>query len=218
MGRFYCDLANNVDSTVNSDFYGRLANDTDIPSENVQKYLLVTSDFAKGMQDNINLYLTFDRLSNASFRQNLDPMSKNIFRRQNSLELVFQDISTFDAQNPVVGSLLRELDIRKKDIASDLVKKAPKPGLINDIQKRLDALREDNFFNNHNNNNFSPPPSPPPTFNNFIPPPKPPPSPPSFNNFIPPPPQPPPLPPTFNNFNLPPSQPLPTFNLPSPST
>ena len=78
MSRFYRDLTNNFDSAVNSDFYGRLANDTDIPSENVQKYLLVTSDFAKGMQDNINLYVTFDRLSNASFRQKLDPISKNI--------------------------------------------------------------------------------------------------------------------------------------------
>ena len=27
VGRFYNDLANNVDSAVNSDFYGRIAND-----------------------------------------------------------------------------------------------------------------------------------------------------------------------------------------------
>ena len=94
---------------------------------------MVTSDLAKGIQDDINLYVTRDRLNNASFRQKVDPISKNIFRRQNPLEFIFQDISTFDAQNPVVGSLLRELDIGKKDIASDLVKKAPKPGLTNDI-------------------------------------------------------------------------------------
>ena len=68
VGIFYRDLASNVDSAVNSDFYGRTANDTDIPSEDVQKYLLATSDFAKGMQDNINLYVTRDRLNNASFR------------------------------------------------------------------------------------------------------------------------------------------------------
>ena len=94
---------------------------------------MATSDLAKGIQDDINLYVTLDRLNNASFRQKVDPISKNIFRRQNPLEFIFQDISTFDAQNPVVGSLLRELDIGKKDIASDLVKKAPKPGLTNDI-------------------------------------------------------------------------------------
>ena len=108
VGRFYCDLPNNVDSAVNSDFFERVANNTDIPLEDVQKYLLATSDFAKGMQDDINLYVMRDKINNASFRQKLDPISRNIFRRQNPLKLVFQDISTFDAQNPVAGSLLRE--------------------------------------------------------------------------------------------------------------
>ena len=81
------------------------------------------------MQDDINHYVTQDRLNNASFRQWLDLISKNIFKRQNPLELVFKDISTFDAQNPIVGFFLQELDIRRKDIASDLVKKAPTPGV-----------------------------------------------------------------------------------------
>ena len=89
LGRFYRDLANNVDSIVNSNFYGRIANETDIPSEDVQKYLLAARNSAKGMQDDINLYVTRDRLNNASLRQKLDPISKNIFRWQNPLELVF---------------------------------------------------------------------------------------------------------------------------------
>ena len=66
------------------------------------------------MQDDINLHVTWDRLNNASFRQKLDPIAKNIFHRQNPLELVFKDISTFDAPNSIVGSLLDELDIGKK--------------------------------------------------------------------------------------------------------
>ena len=75
------------------------------------------------MQDDINMYVTRDRLNNARFRQNLDPISKNIFRRQNLLELVFKDISTLDAQNPIIGSLMKELDVGKKDIATTLIKK-----------------------------------------------------------------------------------------------
>ena len=71
----------------------------------------------------INHYVTRDKINNASFRHKLDPISNNIFRRQNSLELVFEDISTFDAENPIVDSLLRELDVGKKDIASYLIKK-----------------------------------------------------------------------------------------------
>ena len=106
-----------------------------MPSKDIQKYFLATSDFAKEMQTDINHYVTRDRLNNMSFRQKLDPIAKNMFRRQNPLELVFEDISTFDTQNPIVGLLLRELDIGKKDLASKLIKKAPRPGVDLDIQK-----------------------------------------------------------------------------------
>ena len=68
-----------------------------------------------------------DRINNASLRQKLEPISRNILRRQNPSELVFKDISSFDAENPIVGSLLRELDVGKKVVASDLVKNAPGP-------------------------------------------------------------------------------------------
>ena len=59
------------------------------------------SDIAKGMQTDINNYATRDRTNNASFSQKLDPIKKNILRRQNPLELVFEDISTFSAKNPI---------------------------------------------------------------------------------------------------------------------
>ena len=68
-----------------------------------------------------------DRINNASLRQKLEPISRNILRRQNPSELVFKDISSFDAENPIVGSLLRELDVGKKVVASNLVKNAPGP-------------------------------------------------------------------------------------------
>lgn len=52
---------------------------------------------------------------NLNFRQKTDPIAKkNILRKQNLLELVFKDISTFDTQYPIIGSLLKELDIGKK--------------------------------------------------------------------------------------------------------
>ena len=114
MGSFYRDLADNVDNFLGSDFHGRIAKDVNIPSADIQKYILPTSDFAKGMQNDINHYVTRDRINNASFRQKLDPIGKNILRRQNPLELVFEDISTFDAENPIIGSLLRELDVKKR--------------------------------------------------------------------------------------------------------
>ena len=59
----------------------------------MSKYIFATSDFAKSIQTDINHYVTRDRINDASFRQKLDPISKNILRRQNPLELVFEDIS-----------------------------------------------------------------------------------------------------------------------------
>ena len=119
VGNFYRHLADNINT--DSDFYWRIAADTDIPKEDVQKYLLATSDFAKSIQTDINHYVTKDRINNASYRQKLDPISKNILRRQNPLELVFEDISTIDAENPVVGSLLREIDIKKSSLTAILL-------------------------------------------------------------------------------------------------
>ena len=101
---FYRNLADSIDTS--SDFYSRIADDANIPKEDVQKYLLATSDIAKSIQIDINHHVTRDRINDTSFRQKLDPISKNILRRQNPLELVFEDISTFDAENPIVGSLL----------------------------------------------------------------------------------------------------------------
>ena len=49
------------------------------------------------------------------FDKKLDSISKSILRRQNPLEFIFEDISTFDSENPVVGFLLRELDNGKKN-------------------------------------------------------------------------------------------------------
>ena len=158
VGSFYRNLADRVDTS--SDFYSNIANDANIPKEDVQKYLLATTDFAKSIQTDINHYVTRDRINDASFRQKLDPISKNILRRQNPLELVFEDISTFGAENPIVGSLLREVDIKKMQSDSDFIKSLPcHPGKKFEIQKRLDRRRGisgGNDFRNYNNNNNNP--------------------------------------------------------------
>ena len=76
IGNFYRNLADNVDNFVGSDFYGRITNDANLPPEDVQKYILATSDFAKGIQTDINHYVTRDRINDASFWQKLEPISK----------------------------------------------------------------------------------------------------------------------------------------------
>ena len=155
--KFFRDLGDLFDKYFDSNFQ------PDVIS-NASSDFNATSDFGEGMQDDINMYLTRDRLNNMSFRfclklvllslsrvtytlQKHDPITKNIFRRKILLELVFKDISTFDAQNFIVGSWLKELDIGKKDIASTLTKKAPNSVDI-EIQSKHEALK-------NNKNNFN---------------------------------------------------------------
>ena len=73
VGSFYRNLADNVDNFIGSNFYSRITADADIPREDVQKYILATSDFAKSIQTDINRYVTRDRINDASFRQKIIP-------------------------------------------------------------------------------------------------------------------------------------------------
>ena len=62
VGRFYRNLADNVNNFLGCDFYGRITIDYEIPSANVQKCILATSGFAKGTQTGIiNHYVVKDR-------------------------------------------------------------------------------------------------------------------------------------------------------------
>ena len=93
--RFYRDPGDPFDKSFNSNFQREIINDA--PSGDVKNYLLATSNFGNGMQDDINMHVRRDGLNSASFRQKLNPIAKNIFRKQNPLELVFKDISTINA-------------------------------------------------------------------------------------------------------------------------
>ena len=114
------------------------------------------------MQTDIDYDVTRDRINNASFRQKIDPISKNIIRRQNPLELVFEDDSTSDAKNPIVASLLKELDVGEKDVTSELIKKTPTPPIFDDyLINRLNELKDRPEPKDDDDNDLSPPPSPP---------------------------------------------------------
>lgn len=58
VGNFYRNLADNIDNFTGSDFYFHIVADVDLPREDVQKYILATSDFAKTIQTDINHYVT----------------------------------------------------------------------------------------------------------------------------------------------------------------
>ena len=75
------------------------------------------------------------------------------------MELVFEGISTFDTKNPIFGSLLRELNVGKKNLSSDLIKQGlTPPGVDIAIRNQLNRLRDRK--EPKDDNNLSPPPSP----------------------------------------------------------
>ena len=60
----------------------------------------------------------------------------------------------FDAQNPIIGNLLREIDVGEKYITSKLLKKAPNIKDV-EIQSRLKVLKNRNFHHHHHHLNLS---------------------------------------------------------------
>ena len=83
-------------------------------TDNIIFFLLDTSNYGQEIQSDIDLYVTRGKHNKASFRKKLDPIEKNVWRTENPLALLLGYVSNFDAQNPVIGSLLREIDLEKK--------------------------------------------------------------------------------------------------------
>ena len=108
----YKGFLDGTDFSLDNDFQQQVVNNP--LSEDVKKFLLVTSDFGEEIQGELDLCVTNNRLNEASFRRRLDPISKNIIRNKNPIELLFKDVKHFDAQNPVIGSLIKEVDVGKK--------------------------------------------------------------------------------------------------------
>ena len=74
--------------------------------EDLQKFLLATSDFGKTIEELIITAVTNGKLNNIIVRQTLDLTNEHIFDIPNPLKVTFKDIKKFDAQNPIIVNLL----------------------------------------------------------------------------------------------------------------
>ena len=112
---FYKELAKDLDEDIPSLTAQNIVAEGGLPfTKDVGKFLLGTSDYANNIQSDIDLFVTRGRFNEASVRHKLDPIAKSVLRTENSLAFLFKGVATFDAQNPVIGSLLRETDLLKK--------------------------------------------------------------------------------------------------------
>ena len=134
---FYKDWLGGIDFSEDTDFQQSIVNKT--PSKDVKKFLLTTSDFGNEIQGELNLYRMDGKLKSAIFRRKLDPISKNVIRNESPIEFLFKNLKYFDAQNPVIGNLIKEIDIGKKKDLSKILKGAP--GIIDlELMLRLKGL------------------------------------------------------------------------------
>ena len=76
---FYKDFLDGIDFFQDNDFQQQLVNN--LLSEVVKKFLLATSDFGEEIQRELDLYVTNDRLNEASFRRRLNPISKKYYKK-----------------------------------------------------------------------------------------------------------------------------------------
>ena len=153
----------------------------------IQKFLLSKGVLEDVVLDNLDMIVTDRKFNNAGIRRKLDLKYPSIIRKPTASNFLFRDKKQFDVQNPVIGGLYNQLQIRTSDQLK-LLKKAPN---IKDLKIRnaLERLKKFNLNkgaaadddNDDDDDNISglprgrrdEPPPPPPS-----PPPPPPPAPP----------------------------------------
>ena len=79
----------------------------------LRNYLLATGDIGKSIQGNLKLAVTDGKLNNAIIRHAVDTKDKHILANPNPLQVTFKDIKIFDAQNPIIGKVLTQIEISK---------------------------------------------------------------------------------------------------------
>ena len=79
-----------------------------------KKYLLTTDLLQDTIQENLNMIVTDGGFNNASVHRELDTKYPSVMKKSNLIDVVFKDKAKFDVQNPVVGSLIVQVQQNKK--------------------------------------------------------------------------------------------------------
>ena len=78
-----------------------------------RNYVLATGDIDKSIKGNLKLAVTDGKLNNAIIRHAVDTKDKHILANPNPLQVTFKDIKIFDAQNPIIGKVLTQIETSK---------------------------------------------------------------------------------------------------------
>ena len=132
----------------------------------LKKYLLVTWLLKDSIQDSLDMIVTDGKFNNVSVRRTLDTKYLSVMKKSNPIDVAFKDKAKFDTQNPIIRTLLTQIQSGKtkseKAIENQL-KGAPSIKYLQ-IAERLERLKQ---YNKRNTNDYSdeddtpPPPAPP---------------------------------------------------------
>ena len=109
----------------------------------IQKFSLSKGVLEDAVLDNLDMIVTDRKFNNAGIRRKLDLKYPSIIRKPTASNFLFRDKKQFDVQNPVIGGIYNQLQIRTSDQLK-LLKKAPN---IKDlkIENALERLKKFNL-------------------------------------------------------------------------
>ena len=109
----------------------------------IQKFLLSKGVLEDAILDNLDMIVTDRKFNNAGIRRKLDLKYPSIIKKPTASNFLFRDKKQFNVQNPVIGGLYNQLQIRTSDQLK-LLKKAPN---IKDLKIRnaLERLKKFNL-------------------------------------------------------------------------
>ena len=76
----------------------------------LQKYLSANGNSKKSIQDSLDMIVTDSKFNDASVCRALDLKIPSLMKKSNPVDVVYKDVAKFGTQNPVIGSLLSQIE------------------------------------------------------------------------------------------------------------
>ena len=95
---------------------------------------MVTGLLKDSIQDSLDMIVTDRKFNNTSVRRVLETKYQSVMKKSNPIDAVFKDKAKFDTQNPIIGTLLTQMQSGKtksKKTIENQLKGAPS---IKDLQ------------------------------------------------------------------------------------
>ena len=136
----------------------------------LQKYLLATWFLKDRIQDSLDMIVTDGKFNDVSVRRTHNTKYPSVIKKSNPIDVVSKDKAKFDTQNPIIGTLLTQIQSGKTNekVIEKQLRGAPSIKDSN-IAERLERLKKYNRRNNdddddddddYNDDDDDPPPTP----------------------------------------------------------